>query len=215
MELVVKQISHKHMPYNTGYAFELPKGDVLRIEGRTTVDAVFFDLYNVRERFDQARTKINNRSIFISTGNQLYSKSNLPMLTIVTDSLGIGHHDLQFGMCSAAGYALFKGPLYESYRVRERFGVERDEIPDHGCWENLTGALLPWAIPAEDIPSPFNIFQETKIDGSTGKMELVYKQLAEPARIELRAEMDCLVGLSACPWLGRGLPVEVSLLRGH
>jgi uncharacterized protein YcgI (DUF1989 family) len=46
-------------------------------------------------------------------------------------------------------------------------------------------------------------------------MELVYKQLAEPARIELRAEMDCLVGLSACPWLGRGLPIDVSVFRNN
>jgi uncharacterized protein YcgI (DUF1989 family) len=211
----VNQITQKHMPYNTGCALELLKGDVLRIEGRTTVDAVFFDLHNVRERFDQARTKINNSSIFVSTGNMLYSKSNLPMLTIVADSLGIGYHDLQFGMCSAAGYALFKGPLYESYRIKERFGVTREQIPDHGCWENLTGALRPWAIAPEDIPSPFNIFQETKIDGTTGRMELVYKQLAEPARIELRAEMDCLVGLSACPWLGRGLPIDVSVSRDN
>ncbi|MGN6765411.1 MAG: DUF1989 domain-containing protein [Rhizobiaceae bacterium] len=211
----MNQITQKHMPYNTGCALELLKGDVLRIEGRTTVDAVFFDLHNVRERFDQARTKINNSSIFVSTGNMLYSKSNLPMLTIVADSLGIGYHDLQFGMCSAAGYALFKGPLYESYRIKERFGVTREQIPDHGCWENLTGALRPWAIAPEDIPSPFNIFQETKIDGTTGRMELVYKQLAEPARIELRAEMDCLVGLSACPWLGRGLPIDVSVSRDN
>ncbi len=211
----MNQITQKHMPYNTGCALELLKGDVLRIEGRTTVDAVFFDLHNVRERFDQARTKINNSSIFVSTGNMLYSKSNLPMLTIVADSLGIGYHDLQFGMCSAAGYALFKGPLYESYRIKERFGVTREQIPDHGCWENLTGALRPWAIAPEDIPSPFNIFQETKIDGTTGRMDLVYKQLAEPARIELRAEMDCLVGLSACPWLGRGLPIDVSVSRDN
>ena len=211
----MNQITQKHMPYNTGCALELLKGDVLRIEGRTTVDAVFFDLHNVRERFDQARTKINNSSIFVSTGNMLYSKSNLPMLTIVADSLGIGYHDLQFGMCSAAGYALFKGPLYESYRIKERFGVTREQIPDHGCWENLTGALRPWAIAPEDIPSPFNIFQETKIDGTTGRMELVYKQLAEPARIELGAEMDCLVGLSACPWLGRGLPIDVSVSRDN
>jgi uncharacterized protein YcgI (DUF1989 family) len=211
----VNQITQKHMPYNTGCALELLKGDVLRIEGRTTVDAVFFDLHNIRERFDQARTKINNSSIFVSTGNMLYSKSNLPMLTIVADSLGIGYHDLQFGMCSAAGYALFKGPLYESYRIKERFGVTREQIPVHGWWENLREALRPWAIAPEDIRSPFNIFQETKIDGITGRMELVYKQLAEPARIELRAEMDCLVGLSACPWLGRGLPIDASVFRDN
>lgn len=207
----MKVTETKSMPYNTGYAVKMKMGDVIRIEGRTTVDAVFFETDNLRERFDQARTKINNGTIFITKGDMLYSKSNRPMLTIVEDSLGRGFHDLQFGMCSADGYALFKGPLYETYDLKNRFGIEREDIPDHGCWENLTSALAPWEIPAEDIPSPFNIFQQTKIDADTGEMELVYNKLDAPAVMALKAERDCLVGLSACPMLGRGKSIEVSL----
>jgi uncharacterized protein YcgI (DUF1989 family) len=60
----------------------------------------------------------------------------------------------------------------------------------------------------EDIPSPFNIFQETRIDGTTGKMEVVCQQLAEPAQIELIAEIGLSIGISACPGAGRGLPVD-------
>ena len=209
----MKCIIEETLPYNTGKAFEVNKGAMIRIEGRTTVDIVFFNLHNLVERFDQARTKVFNGRIFVTTGDKLYSKSNNPMFSIVEDTLGIGKHDLQYGMCSASGYSKFKGDLYDVYEVKERFGVERDQIPDHGCWENLTGALEPWAISAADVPSPFNIFQETIIDGETGKMEMVLHKLDEMARMDLVAEMDCLVGVSACPWVGRGESITVSVFQ--
>lgn len=207
----MKAIQSKTMPYNTGDAFRVMRGQIIRIVGRTTADVVAFELSNLRERFDQARTKVFQGKIFISKGDKLYSKSNKVMLDIVDDTLELGKHDLQFGMCSASSYTRFKGDLYDTYEVKKRFGVEREQIPDHGCWENLSKALQPWGIPPEDIPAPFNVFQESKIDGKTGKMEMVFKRLNEPARIDLLAEMDCLVGISACPWVGRGEPLEVSI----
>ena len=87
--------------------------------------------------------------------------------------------------------------------------MERNALPDHGCWENLTQALTPWHIPAEDIPSPFNIFQDMEIDGKTGRMEMTNKQPAQPEHVDLRAEMDCLVSVSACPWFGKGGPLDI------
>lgn len=201
------------LAYNTGAAFELAKGQIMRVEGKTTADIVAFNADNLRERFDQARTKVLHGGIFISKGDTLYSKSNNPMLTIVDDTLGIGRHDIEFGMCSASGYDRYRGDLYDVYGVKEKFGIDREDIPDHGCWENLTEALKPWNIPAEDVPSPFNAFQESRIDGRTGKMEMVHTILKEVARIDLLAEMDCLVAVSACPWVGLGKPLKVTILQ--
>jgi uncharacterized protein YcgI (DUF1989 family) len=209
----MKKISSITVPYNTGRAVEVRKGQVIRIEGYSTADVVFFSLQNIKERFDQARTKIANGTIFVSKGDKLYSKSNKPMLTIIEDTAGRGRHDLQFGMCSAGGYELFRGELYDKYQVKERFGVEREDIPKHGCWENLAGALQGYGIENEDIPSPFNIFQETQIDCETGRMTLVSKDKTNRAYVDLLAEMDCLAGLSACPWLGRGNPLQVTLFQ--
>ena len=199
------------LQYNTGAAFEVPKGQIIRVEGKTTADIVAFNRHDIRERFDQARTKVLQGTIFVAKGDALYSKFNNPMLTIVEDTLGLGRHDLEFGMCSRSGYEKYRGELYDKYKVKERFGVERDAIPDHGCWENLTGALAPWQVAPEDVPSPFNAFQETMIDGATGKMEMVHKTLAETARLDLRAEMDSIVAISACPWIGRGQPLRVTV----
>ena len=88
------------VPKNSGAAFELKKGQTLRIAGKSIVDFVAFNLHDLTERFDQARTKTNQVKIFISTGDVLYSKRNNPMLTIVADTFTEGRHDLQKGMCS-------------------------------------------------------------------------------------------------------------------
>ena len=85
---------------NSGAAFEVKKGQRLRIAGKSIVDFVAFNLHDLTERFDQARTKTNQVKIFISTGDVLFSKRNNPMLTIVADTFTEGRHDLQKGMCS-------------------------------------------------------------------------------------------------------------------
>ena len=88
------------VPKNSGAAFEVRRGQRLRVAGKSIVDFVAFNLYDLNERFDQARTKTNQVKIFLSTGDVLYSKCNNPMLTIVEDSFKEGRHDLQKGMCS-------------------------------------------------------------------------------------------------------------------
>lgn len=205
----MKVLIDRVMPYNTGASFEVRRGQTIRIEGRTTADTVAFNLHNLRERFDQARTKVAQAKIFLRQGDRLLSKFNTTMLTITADTWRGGNHDLQKGMCSASTYKLFGGDLFETYRLREIFGIERSDLPDHGCWENLIDGLKGYDIAAEDIPSPFNVFQDMKIDGATGRMDMTNKQPDRPEHVDLRAEMDCLVGISACPWFGKGEPLHI------
>lgn len=190
----MKEILEKTVPPNTGWAGDLKKSQLIRITGTTTVDFVAFDRHNLRERFDQARTKVYNTKIFISTGDKLMSKSNKHMMTIIEDKYVEGTHDLQKGMCSAYRYQLFK----QEGRIKEYY-LGDVEIPDHGCWENLSEALKPYGIAPEDIPSPFNLFQTMKIDGTTGRLEHTKIRPKLGTYIDLRAEMDLVVALSACP----------------
>ena len=201
------------VPKNSGRAFVVKKGQRLRVAGRTVVDFVAFNLHNLRERFDQARTKTNKVKIFMSTGDQLISKLNNPLLTIVEDTFKEGRHDLQKGMCSKKRFELVAKGL-----AKRKFAEGADlnpktpeEIPDHGCWENLTEALKPWNIPPEDIPSPFNIFQTMRIDSDTGEMLDTLIRPKQEAHVDFRAEMDCLVGVSACPQSGRGQAIRVEI----
>jgi uncharacterized protein YcgI (DUF1989 family) len=201
------------VPKNSGTAFELKKGQRMRIAGKSIVDFVAFNLNDLTERFDQARTKTNQVKIFISTGDVLYSKRNNPMLTIVEDTFKEGRHDLQKGMCSRKRFEMVaKG---QSRRVFAE-GVDinptkAEEIPDHGCWENLSNAVKPWNIAADDVPSPFNIFQCMRIDPDTG---IMYDTMIRPkaeAHVDFRAEMDLLVAASACPESGRGQAIRVEI----
>ena len=198
---------------NSGAAFELKKGQRLRVAGRSIVDFVAFNLHDLTERFDQARTKTNQVKIFISTGDVLYSKRNNPMLTIVEDTFKEGRHDLQKGMCSRKRFQMVADG--QSKRVFAE-GVDinpkkSEEIPDHGCWENLSGAVKPWSILPDDVPSPFNIFQCMRIDPDTGIMYDTMTRPKDEAHVDFRAEMDLLVAASACPESGRGGAIRVEI----
>ena len=93
--------------------------------------------------------------------------------------------------------------------VWKKLGRKRGSAPDHGCWENLTEALKPWQIPAEDIPSPLNIFQTMLINAKTGTLRYAMKRPKPGTHFDLRAEMDCLAGISACPEGGRGKELHI------
>ena len=201
------------VPKNSGAAFELKKGQRLRIAGKSIVDFVAFNVHDLTERFDQARTKTNQVKIFISTGDVLYSKRNNPMLTIVADTFTEGWHDLQKGMCSRKRFEMVaegksKRVFAEGVDINPK---KAEEIPDHGCWENLSGAVEAWKIAPDDVPSPFNIFQCMRIDPDTGIMYDTMIRPKDEAHVDFRAEMDLLVAASACPESGRGQAIRVEV----
>ena len=198
---------------NSGAALEMRKGQRLRVAGRSIVDFVAFNLHDLNERFDQARTKTNQVKIFISTGDVLYSKRNNPMLTIIEDSFKEGRHDLQKGMCSRKRFEMVaQGQAKRIFAEGVDINPKRaEEMPDHGCWENLSAAVKSWNIAPDDVPSPFNIFQCMRIDAETG---IMYDTMVRPkveAHVDFRAEMDLLVALSACPESGRGQAIRIEL----
>jgi uncharacterized protein YcgI (DUF1989 family) len=201
------------VPKNSGAAFELKKGQTLRIAGKSIVDFVAFNVHDLKERFDQARTKTNQVKIFISTRDVLYSKRNNPMLTIVADTFREGRHDLQKGMCSRKRFEMVaegksKRVFAEGVDINPK---KNEEIPDHGCWENLSGAVEAWKIAPDDVPSPFNIFQCMRIDPDTGIMYDTMIRPKDEAHVDFRAEMDLLVAASACPESGRGQAIRVEI----
>jgi uncharacterized protein YcgI (DUF1989 family) len=209
MAMLMSQVVAK----NSGAAFEVKRGQRLRVAGKSIVDFVAFNLRELTERFDQARTKTNQVKIFISTGDILYSKRNNPMLTIVADTFTEGRHDLQKGMCSRKRFEMVAEG--KSTRVFAE-GVDinpkkAEEIPDHGCWENLSNAVKAWDIAPDDVPSPFNIFQCMRIDPETGVLYDTMIRPKDEAHVDFRAEMDCLVAVSACPESGRGQAIRVEI----
>lgn len=85
------------------WAAEVKAGEMLTITARSAASLVCFNAANLRERFDQARTRVYNMKIRIGAGDALYSKLNNPLMTFTEDGFeGTGHHDLQYPGCRDA-----------------------------------------------------------------------------------------------------------------
>ena len=216
---VMKTLEDVAMARNTGKSFVVRKGQRIRIYGESVVDLVPLNLDNLKERFDQARTKLHNNKIFITTGDKLYTKFANPIMTIVDDTYR-GKHNLEQGMCSKQAYDRY----YESLSRRDPQFIQyfrglqidkREALPDHGCWENLQDAFNGYGIAPEDIPSPFNLFASLEIVGEAGtivrRMHENRPEPGKPAHVDLRAEMNCLVGVSACPERVSGKAIRVQV----
>lgn len=190
----------------TGWAGVVCRGQrvrVLEVDGGQIGDFVVFNAHDLGERFDQGRTKANQGRILITRGHVLYSKRNQVLMTITEDTYGV--HDLEYGMCSRW---IFDSGQYRGFTQGFAPGGGQGH-PEFGCWEILTEALRPWDIPADDIPSPFNLFQTMHIDPHTGALGILPGRSQPGDYIELRAEMDCLCALSACPCGGKSSRIQV------
>lgn len=209
----MRVIQEDIIPSNTGKAFPVKKHQVIRVTGQSTADFVVFNLKNIRERFDQARTKVDLGKIYVSTGDVLISKFNNVMMTIVKDTYQ-GTHDMEKGMCSTSFYKKWGDEIFKIYGgTWKRLGRKRGAAPKHGCWENLARALKLWKISKEDIPSPLNVFQTMVINAKSGTMRYAMTRPKPGSHVDFRAEMDCLVGISACPEGGRGKELKVVIYK--
>ncbi|HWM09507.1 MAG TPA: urea carboxylase-associated family protein [Solirubrobacteraceae bacterium] len=165
----------------SAHALRLARGDVLRVtdvDGSQVADLVAFNADAPDEHFSQGYTRANNDKAGVVLGDHLYSNVNTPMLTVVADTVGV--HDMLFPPCSAFLY-------------RHVFGVEGKT----GCREHLTAALEPFGIGFERVTDPFNVFMNTEID-EAGTMVIHTPRSSAGDHLELRAEIDLIVAVSAC-----------------
>ena len=88
-------------------------------------------------------------TIYVTAGHKFMGRNNQHMMTILYDGNKTGTHDLQKGMCS--GYRFRAGAARKSV-WREYYPREIKEIPDHGCYENLSKAVAPTASYPKTFP---------------------------------------------------------------
>ena len=165
----------------SGEAVRVNLGQVLRVEdldGGQVADFVCFSMSDHAEKFSQAKTRIRNWSTQVTTGSEIISNRDNVMFTIVADTVGV--HDIVFCPCHSYVYEVI-------YKVG----------PRNGCFENLSGAVKSYGISSDDLPDPFNIFMNTGIK-EDGELFVAATPSKKGDYIELRAEMDCLVAVSAC-----------------
>ncbi|MBB3974274.1 urea carboxylase-associated family protein [Hansschlegelia beijingensis] len=171
------------IPPRSGAAFELTRGQTLTVidpEGEQVSDLVAFAREDLDEAISSGRSLDYASRIFLTTGDPLYSNRSRIMLEIVEDT--VGRHDFLLTPCSADTFRIIYG----------------HEHPHRGCHGNLVAALEPWGIGPDRIPIAFNIFMHVDVNGTTGELKVLPPKSKAGDRIVLRAEMDLVVGLTAC-----------------
>ena len=149
-------------------------------------DSTFVALDNPREGYHAGQTVALN--MLAGTGSMrrittLWSRPpyERPMLTVIDDPVGV-HFAWNGGRCSGGVYAI-------------RDGIESGH---RTCQGNLEEAVRPWGVDPDLIPDVFNVFMYTDV---VDEHTLVFRESPAQAGdyIELRAEMDVLAAVSACP----------------
>ena len=161
---------------------ELRAGQTLKItdlEGQQVADIVAFVSPDLTDRLWVSNTIRLNSTVYLSTGNVLYSELSRPLLRIVEDTCG--QHDILAGSCNAQ-------------IDKVRYGVDEH----HGCVENFVAALSPWGLRREDIPMSFNVFMNCPV-ASDGQWGIVEPASKSGDYISFFVETDVLLAISNCP----------------
>ena len=171
------------IPERSGDAFRLAAGQTLTVidpRGVQVADLLAYSAEDLAEVISSGRTLDYAETIYLTTGNLLYSNRSRPMLTIIEDT--VGRHDFLLTPCS-----------YDTFHH-----FYPDLPPHRGCFGNLAAALEPYGVKPDMIPTAFNCFMNVTVDGATGKLDVLPPISKAGDHIVLRAEMDLVIGLTAC-----------------
>ncbi len=166
----------------SGVAFIVRAGEPLQVFdplGEQVADLIAFSKDDPAEWLSSGRTLDYNSTIYLTTGNILYSNRSSRMLTITADS--VGRHDFLYTPCSAETFAI----IYDH------------RGPHPSCLDNLARSLRPFGVEPDCIPTTFNIFMNVQV-AADGSLAISTPRSKAGDSISLRAEMDLIVGLTAC-----------------
>lgn len=172
----------QRIPPQSGTAFQLRKGQILRVIDPMGEQVA--DLFAINQR-DHGCTLSSGRSldyaskIYLSEGDLLYANDSQVMFTIVKDT--VRKHDFLLTPCSP-----------------EMFRILYKHVGHHpSCYENLQRSLARFGIEGHQIGTTFNIFMNVNIHEG-GRITVDAPTSRAGDYIELRAEMDLICGLTAC-----------------
>ena len=166
----------------TGTAFELKAGQTLRVidlEGEQVADLTAFSRGDPTEWLSSGRSIDYANTIYLTKGHLLYSNRSSPMFTIIADD--VGRHDFLLTPCSRETFAIIYGKT----------------DPHPSCFENLWRNLAEFGIAPDAIPTTLNIFMNVEV-AADGTLKILPPRSKAGDALTLRAEMDLIVGLTAC-----------------
>ena len=192
-------IRHLHLEPQSGAGLIVTRGQRLEIVdpcGEQVSDLVSFAAEDRTEWLSSGRTIDYANTIYLTTGHTLYSNRSRPMWTILEDT--VGRHDFLLTPCSPETFTI----LYKTTGHHP------------SCFENLVHGLEPFGIAPDAIPTSLNVFMNVDVLPS-GELRILPPRSRAGDHITLRAEMDLIVGVTACSAElsnnGRFKPIDVRL----
>ena len=173
----------QQLPARQGRAVALAAGQSIRIvntHGHQVVDTWAFNAHDLNEFLSMEHMRAAIDRIRPKPGDKLMTNKRRPILTLVEDT-SPGVHDTFIAAC-------------DIYRYQGLGCTEYHE----NCSDNLRNGMAGIGLTPPEVPSPLNLWMNIPIkpDGSIGWEEPVSKP---GDYVVLKAEMDCVVAMSACP----------------
>ena len=173
-----------HVPAREGRAVRVAAGRSFRVvdvEGGQVADTWAFVADDPGEFHSAQHTRAVHSRLFPPVGGHFVTNARRPILTLEEDA-SPGIHDLLIAACDPPRYV----PL----------GVTGWHA---SCEENLHAALRAiGAEPPRYAPQPINLFMNTPARPS-GEIEWLPAETKPGDYVQLRAELDLILAVSACP----------------
>ncbi len=171
------------IPARKGAAARIRKGQVLTVHnthGSQVVDFWAFNDPDLGECMSMEHSRPWFGKIIPAVGDTLLTNKRRPILTVIEDT-SPGVHDTLIASC-------------DTYRY-EQLGCKGFH---DNCTDNLGNALQAMGLKRVVHPCPFNLFMHIPVrNGVSISFE---PPLGKPGdSISFRAEMDAVLGFSACP----------------
>ena len=156
------------------------KVKVINTHGTQVVDCWALNAHNLAEYMSMEHVRVSLERIYTRKGDVMVTNRRRPILKIMQDSAP-GTHDTLLAACDRYRYELLGCETYH-----------------RNCTDNFWEALVAIGEKPVEMPSPFNLWQNTPVepDGTIKPNPPVTKR---GDHIIMRAEMDLIICLSACP----------------
>jgi len=171
------------VPARRGRAQRLSRGQAIKIintHGTQVCDTWAFSAEDLHEFMSMEHLRPTIGTIFPRKGHHLHTNRRRSILFFEEDT-SPGIHDTLIAACDAYRYGLLGCKEYHD-----------------NCTDNLKAAMRQVGLEAPEVPSSLNLWMNIPFapDGTQTWGE----PLSKPGDyVILRAEMDCIVAMSACP----------------
>ena len=171
------------IPARRGRAARLTAGQAIKIintHGQQVVDTWCFSAEDLTEFMSNEHMRATLTRIFPRQGDELVTNRRRPILFFEEDT-SPGRHDTLMAACDDYRYGLLGCTEYHD-----------------NCTDNLIAGMRRIGLRPPEVPSPLNLWMNIPVsaEGATEWGE----PLSKPGDyVVLRARMDCVVAMSACP----------------